>query len=268
MYGYGQRSWSLGFGRPWTPAVRAIIIACGAAWLLQLLLGGTGIPRLLALDTAHPLQLWRPLTYLFLHGGLFHLLFNMFAVWMFGSELEARLGTRRFLVYYFATGIGAGLTVTLIDLLLGRTSLVIGASGAVFGLLLAYGVLYAERVITLLVFFVLPVSMKAKHFVIVFGVLELLFGIAGETGIAHFAHLGGMAVGWLILPWVQRLSPSSPAGAPVPRALRAHWEAWRRARDQRRMDALLEKVNTRGIQSLSAAERDFLHRMSRRSRWN
>ena len=135
MYGYGRQRWALGFGRPWTPAVRAIILACVAAYVVQLLLSHTAVPGLLALDTAHPLQVWRAATYLFLHGGVFHLLFNMFAVWMFGSELEERMGTRRFLVYYFVTGVGAGLSVTLLDLLFARQSLVVGASGAVFGLL-------------------------------------------------------------------------------------------------------------------------------------
>ena len=160
------------------------------------------------------------------------------------------------------------MSVTLVDRLLGRESLVLGASGVVFGLLLAYGVLFAERVITLLVFFVLPVKMKAKHFVVVFGVIELLFGMAGGTRVAHFAHLGGMLFGWLFL------RAPAPAGYPSRRGpgllagLRERLALLTRVRDDRRMDELLQKVNDRGIGSLTAGEKKFLHRMSRRKRWS
>lgn len=254
-----------GFGRPWTPAVRALILACGGVWLAQLLLG-PGFTEWLGLDTARPWQLWRWASYLFLHGGLFHLLFNMFALWMFGSDVEERLGTERFVAYYLLTGIGAAFSVVLVDLLFGRQSFVVGASGAVFGILLAYGVLYAERTITLLVFFVLPVSMKARHFVAVFAVLELLFGVAGGDRVAHFAHLGGMLFGLLLLR-----TPATSVlggGAEHLRRLRDHLATLNRARDDRRLDELLGKVNEKGIGSLNDDEKRFLHRMSRRKRWH
>jgi membrane associated rhomboid family serine protease len=267
--GYGGTGFSLGFGRPWTPAVRLLILACGGMYLAQLLFGRSfPVEELLALDTGRPLEAWRWATYAFLHGGVFHLLFNALAIWMFGSDVEARLGTPRFAAFCAATGVGAALCVILVDALLGRTSIVLGASGIVFGLLMAYGVLFAERVITLLVFFVLPVSMKAKHFVLVFGVVELLFGMAGGDRVAHFAHLGGMAVGWLFLKapaGPRRLAPRGPG--PLA-ALRARLAAFTRARDDRRMDELLQKVNDRGIGSLTEAEKKFLHRMSLRKRWN
>jgi membrane associated rhomboid family serine protease len=257
-----------GFGRPWTPAVRAIILACGGAYLAQLLLARTGIPDLLALDTTRPFEAWRWVTYLFLHDGPFHLLFNGLAIWMFGSEVEERLGTRRFVAYYLVTGVGAALTVTGVDLALGRAGLVVGASGAVFGLLLAYGVLFAERVITLLVFFILPVSMKAKHFALVFGAIELLFGISGDDRIAHFAHLGGMLFGLLWFA-VERGGGGVPAlsGRGPLRGWGERLRALGRARDDRRMDALLAKVNERGIGSLTGREKAFLHRVSRERRW-
>ncbi|MBI4918139.1 MAG: rhomboid family intramembrane serine protease [Acidobacteria bacterium] len=257
-----------GFGRPWTPAVRAIIVACGGAYLAQLLLSRTGIPDLLALDTARPFEAWRWVTYLFLHDGPFHLLFNVLAIWMFGSEVEERLGTRAFVAYYLVTGAGAALTVTGVDLALGRASLVVGASGAVFGLLLAYGVLFAERVVTLLLFFVLPVSMKAKHFAIVFGAIELLFGIAGTDRIAHFAHLGGMLFGllWFAAARGGGRAPARFGRGPL-HGWRARLRAASRARDDRRMDALLTKVNERGIGALTDREKAFLHRVSRERRW-
>jgi membrane associated rhomboid family serine protease len=269
---YGSPSYAgsgFGFGRPWTPAVRALIIACGGVYLAQLLFGRTfPIVELLALDTARPLEIWRWVTYAFLHGGAFHLLFNALAIWMFGSEIEERLGTRRFALFCAVTGVGAALSVVLVDRVLGRESLVLGASGVVFGLLMAYGMLFAERVITLLVFFVLPVSMKAKHFVVAFGAIELLFGMAGGDRVAHFAHLGGMLFGWLFLRAPARSSPRGAGGPGLFAALRDRLAATTRARDDRRMDELLQKVNDRGIGSLTEGEKQFLHRMSRRKRWN
>jgi membrane associated rhomboid family serine protease len=267
--GYG-----FGIGRPWTPAVRALILACGGGYLAQLLLGrAVPLVDLFALDTARPLELWRWLTYLLLHDGPFHLLFNALAIWMFGSDVEERLGTRRFVAYCAVCGAGAAVSVVLVDLLLGRASLVIGSSGVVFGLLLAYGLFFAERVITLLVFFVLPVSLKARHFVLVFGAIELLFGISGGTRVAHFAHLGGMLFGWLFLRASAGGASAGGAarargGAGVLEPLRRRLAVFTRARDDRRMDELLQKVNASGIASLTEAEKRFLHRMSRRKRWD
>jgi hypothetical protein len=126
--------------------------------------------------------------------------------------------------------------------------------------------LFAERVITLLVFFVLPVSMKAKHFVLIFGAVELLFGMAGGDGVAHFAHLGGMLFGWLFLRGA-RAAPAHSGGPGLLAPLRERLAVFTRARDDRRMDALLQKVNDRGIGSLTGSEKQFLQRMSRRKRW-
>jgi membrane associated rhomboid family serine protease len=258
-----------GFGRPWTPAVRALIIACGAGYLAQLILGrALPIEELLVLDTSRPLELWRWVTYAFLHGGPLHLLFNALAIWMFCSDVEERLGTRRFAAFCAVCGVGAAASVVAVDRLLGRESLVLGASGIVFGLLMAYGVLFAERVITLLVFFVLPVSLKAKHFVVIFGVIELLFGTAGGSRIAHVAHLGGMLFGWLFLRAPAASRGRGPAGQGLLGRLRERLARLTRERDDRRMDALLQKVNERGIGSLTAGEKKFLHRMSQRKRWH
>ena len=130
---YGAPSYAgsgFGFGRPWTPAVRGLILACGGVYLSQLLLGRTfPIVELLALDTGRPLEIWRWATYAFLHGGAFHLLFNALAIWMFGSEIEERLGTQRFMTFCAVSGVGAALSVILVDRLLGRESMVLGASG-------------------------------------------------------------------------------------------------------------------------------------------
>jgi membrane associated rhomboid family serine protease len=157
-------------------------------------------------------KIWQPVTYMFMHGDFSHLFFNMFALWMFGRGLEQELGTKRFLTYYLVCGIGAGLVqlgVAQIDLMrLSEASILyqsylctptVGASGAVFGLLLAFGMLHPNATIMLLI---PPIPMKAKWFVIIYGLLELLFGVSGKMdSVAHFAHLGGMFWGWLLLIW-------------------------------------------------------------------
>ena len=277
MHGYtSQNRPAIGFGRPWTPMVRILILINGGVFLFQLavsMTAATPLSALFGLDTAYPFHLWRYATYLFLHGGAFHLLFNMFALWMFGSDIEEYFGSRRFLQYYFFTGVGAGVCVMLIDLVAGQRSLVIGASGAVYGILLAFGTIYAERIITLLLFFVMPVTMKARTFVIVFGVVEFFMGISpGDSGVSHFAHLGGMAFGFIFLR--SPLAKGSIGGGKglfgggrFVGSLRRRIETAWSDRDDKRMDDLLKKVNEKGIQSLSDEEKQFLHQMSRRKRW-
>lgn len=162
-----------------------------------------------ASDFFRPHQL---VTYMFLHdnGGIGHLFFNMFSLWMFGRTLEYTMGSRRFLTYYLVCGIGAALFFWLVswaeltwlapwkwaEIMVTPT---LGASGAVYGLLLAFGMLYSNSVIMLLI---PPIPMKAKYFVIVFGLIELLLGVfrPGDS-IAHFAHVGGMLWGLALLLW-------------------------------------------------------------------
>ena len=151
-------------------------------------------------------HIWQPLTYMFLHANFGHIFFNMFALWMFGRTLEYELGSKRFLTYYMVCGVGAGVLQLLVGWLeyrygnVGMMALMVptvGASGAVFGLLLAFGVMHPNAVIMLLI---PPIPMKAKWFVVVYGVIELFFGISGRMdGVAHFAHVGGMLWGFLLL---------------------------------------------------------------------
>lgn len=144
---------------------------------------------------------WQLVTYAFLHGSLMHLLLNMYALWLFGSRLEQAWGGRRFSVYYFTCVVGAALTqlaVSEIALLQGEPAYpVLGASGGVFGILLAFGLLFPETELLLLF---PPVPIKAKWFVLAYGTIELVAGVTGTAaGVAHFAHLGGMLSGWLLL---------------------------------------------------------------------
>lgn len=147
------------------------------------------------------------ITYMFMHGGFWHLFCNMFSLWMFGGLLERFLGVKRYLLYYFVCGFGAGVAQELVwqfslqDMeYLFNSVLTIGASGAVFGILLAYGMLFPNMPLYIIPF---PFPIKAKWFVIGYGVFELFYGVTGDaSGIAHFAHVGGMVTGIiLILYW-------------------------------------------------------------------
>ena len=142
-------------------------------------------------------------TYMFLHASVEHIFFNMFALWMFGRTLEYELGSKRFLIYYMVCGVGAALIQLATAYLTGEMPIqLVGASGAVMGLLLAFGVMHPNAVIML---FIPPIPMKAKWFVVIYGVIELFLGWTGFGGnVAHFAHVGGMLWGLLLLQWWKR----------------------------------------------------------------
>ena len=192
-----------------TPVVRILLILNGLVFVAQIV-AARPLMLWLALwpiglfgpeDGAFPFQPWQILTYAFLHGGIAHLALNMYALWMFGTRLEYRWGSRAFLAFYLACVAGAALTQLLeseIALARGGAAYpVLGASGGVFGVLLAFGLTYPE--VRLMLLFP-PVSVKAKWFVLGYGAVELLAGVTGTaTGVAHFAHLGGMLTGWLVL---------------------------------------------------------------------
>lgn len=138
-------------------------------------------------------------TYMFLHGGFGHLFSNMFALWMFGRTLEYELGQQRFLTYYMVCGIGAALIQIGIASIFGESLTLLGASGAVMGLLLAFGVMHPNNMIYIIP---LPFPIKAKWFVVGYAVLEIALGWSGaDTGVAHFAHVGGMLWGLALLYW-------------------------------------------------------------------
>jgi len=216
-------SYSLGPG-PLTPAVRALIalnvVGFLATFLLPSLTVWLGLIPALVVGRW---WIWQPLTYMFLHGGLFHLLFNMLALWMFGVELERLWGTRFFVRYYLVAGVGAAAITILLALLpfpfaddIYR-AVTVGASGAIYGLLLAYGMTYPNRIIYLIIF-----PLPAKTFVVIVGAIALYSSVtAAGGGVAHATHLGGLLVGYLYLMWT---------GARVSSRLRSQWLRWRMAR--------------------------------------
>ena len=206
-----------------TPVVRGLLYANIIVFILQYLTG----PRLLidgALWPWHGAQLygtppfepWQLITYAFLHGGFWHIFGNMFALYIFGPDVEALIGSRRFTFYYFVCVIGAALTQLLVvaDLHPGPYP-TIGASGGIFGILLLYGLAFPHRQLLLLF---PPIPIRAWLLVTLYGLLELGLGVFGtEQGVAHFAHLGGMATGFLLIlywRWQGRDSRDRPFSGP------------------------------------------------------
>jgi membrane associated rhomboid family serine protease len=197
-------AYSFGPG-PLTPAIKALVIANIAMFVIASDMFAPALKLWLGMSPSAMigrLQLWQPFTYMFLHSGIFHILFNMLALWMFGVELERMWGSRNFLKYYFVCGVGAALTTTLLaftplpfaDQL--YYSLTIGASGAVYGVLLAYALYFPNRPIYMYMVFPIP----AKYFVMIIGAISLLSSMGGPGGgIAHTTHLGGLVVGYLYL---------------------------------------------------------------------
>ena len=205
---YASSSFSFGPG-PISTAMKALIGANVVMFVAQLL-----FPIVTDVLGLHPawvlryLWVWQLGTYMFLHGGVFHILFNMLTLWMFGTELERRWGTRYFLKFYAVTGIGAGLLTVLFSLLpFGfaqqlQYSNIIGASGAIYGLLLAYAIYFPERPILMVVFWV-----PARVCVAILGAIALLTSLSEAGGVANATHLGGLLVAYLMLksgrlhPW-------------------------------------------------------------------
>lgn len=216
-----------------TPAVKALIAANVVLYLATALVPSIAI--LLGLTPSavfRDLWVWQPLTYMFLHTELMHLLFNMLALWMFGTELERLWGTHKFAKYYGITGVGAALTTLAASLLpFASTSsiyyaITLGASGAIYGLLLAWGMYFPDRQILMFLLFPVP----ARVFVIIMGAIALWLSMtATGGGIAHVAHLGGMVFGYLYL-----ISGRGGLSA----ELKYRYLKWKMARSRRRFEVV------------------------------
>ena len=225
--------------------------------------------------------LWQFLTFQFLHGGLLHLLLNCWGLYVFGRAVEDAVGRRSFLLLYFSSGVLGGLC-QMVGAMLWRSHLggaVMGASAGLFGLIAAYATLYPERQLTLLLFFVIPVSMRAK-FLLLFSALLAVFGIVFPDGqVAHAAHLGGMIMGIAyvrqIIHWQWNwLHFRHPPRRPLPRELvkvmASKWPGARKASPDvsgelsteeflsREVDPILDKISAHGIHSLTERERKIL----------
>jgi len=213
-------------GGRWTPAVKTLVIACAIGFLLQIFDRLSGAPSLVDKFGLVPAEvtgkyyLWQLVTYIFLHGGFFHILFNMFGLYMFGSELEATWGTREFTKFFFLCGIGGALASVLVSP--HSFVLIIGASGAIFGLLVAYGVLFPNRLIYL--YMIIPI--QAKWFVIIYGAINFLSALSvSNSGVAYVTHVGGMVVGFVYLK-----------GARFFFDFRGRYDRWQRNRLRRKFE--------------------------------
>ena len=207
-------------------------------------------------------MIWQPLTYMFIHGDFFHLFMNMFVLWMFGSEMESIWGSRGFLKYYFITGIGSGLIWLLLNIS-NPFSVLIGASGAIYGVLLAYGLMFPNRKV--LIYFLFPI--KVKYFVLLLGVIAFISSI-GDTGsnISHLTHLSGMLIGFIYLKSPLNMSKVSLLFYSILAEIRYKREEKKQAKylnTKRHIDRLLDKINEVGYDGLDENEKKDLYNHSR-----
>jgi membrane associated rhomboid family serine protease len=242
--------------------VGKLIIINVVAFVLQLLFA-PHFDLLFALQPRAVVQnfyVWQLLTYMFLHGGVWHLLFNMIVLFFFGSALEMVWGAKRFLQYYLVCGVGAGLTHMAVS----YNSAVIGASGAIYGLLLAYAIMYPNQYVLLM--FAIPV--KVKYLVAGLAAFDLLMGMQGQDGIAHFAHLGGALTGLLFF----RSEIRRRIGLST-RSMRAKhkWKTFVHDRRDRQsenetanIDSILDKISAKGYENLTSTEKRILENYSRK----
>ncbi|UCC79810.1 MAG: rhomboid family intramembrane serine protease [Candidatus Zixiibacteriota bacterium] len=208
------------------------------------------------------LFIWQPVTYMFLHGGTWHILINMFILWMFGSELERTWGTREFLKFYFIAGIGAGLVNVVFSIFSPETwhIPIIGASGAIYGILVAYAMLFPNRLVY--VYFLIPV--KVKYLVIFLVVIEFLSTYRAD-GVAHFAHLGGALFGFLYLRYNMRWRLRKWSVSEFVQRLREERVTRKREEGDKLMDevdAILDKINKVGYENLTRREKKILEKAS------
>ena len=256
------------FGGPWTRGiVTKIVIVNIAVFILEILLIRTDFINMFGLSPRAVLTrgfVWQLFTYMFLHGGFWHLILNMFIIWMFGSQLEAVWGGERFLRYYLICGLGGA----LFSFIFAYNTLVIGASGAGYGILLAYAVLFPYNQIY--VWGIFPV--RARTLVIVLAAIEFLSGISGGDGIAHFAHLGGMAAGLLYMrtdyrAWrVWRRIGEIFKGMPIRIKLRDDEDEETGEPDAEKIDSILDKLSEKGYENLTETERRILENYSDRTK--
>jgi len=277
------------------PVIKMLLIANAAVFLIVMFLGNFRIgdyPLVVFLNQAFALMpigegfaVWQLFTYMFMHASFSHIFFNMFALWMFGMELENSWGSRKFLTYYLVCGLGAGLANLLIAPLFTSTGPTVGASGAIYGVLLAFGMLFPDRLIY--IYFFVPI--KAKYFVGLYMIFEFVtVGLGGSDGIAHFAHLGGAFVGLVYIlsdgydfsflprlfrPNRSRTDWSSPGqvwqdSQNISDAqiydIKDHKSDQTQATTQHQIDEILDKISRGGYQSLTDEEKKILFEASKK----
>ncbi len=288
----GPRRASLfGMRSPWQmSAVSILVLATVAVFLLDWMARGvlSQYGALTVVDTVYRLQVWRLLTYQFLHGGFWHIFINMLILWMLGRYLEAGLGRKQFFYLYFLSGVVGGLAQIGFDFAMhaqygvqwtSRGALhylempAVGASGSVMGVLMAFGTLYPREILYVFIFF-FPVPIEARWLALGYFVIETIYAwqalsTGAITGVAHAAHAGGLVVGFVWIKFGQaiygRLKALAPKGG-GPGSPRRWQGLGREPAERAEVDRILEKIHRQGIDSLSTREKLFLQEMSRKYR--
>jgi membrane associated rhomboid family serine protease len=266
--GFGGGSARFGPGLSLPPVVKRLLIANAAVFLLSRMIPGIPLEQIesmfgfVAADVFGRGRVWQFATYMFLHGGLFHILFNMLLLWMFGTTVEHRWGSRAFVTYYAVCGLGGAVLSWVMDP--GSSIPMIGASAATLGVLLAYTLMYPDQKV--LLYFVIPIKMKVLLWLLV--AVDLIGAVGllkGNT--AHFAHLGGLLFGYLYLKQDWRMGALGRKF----RGARARQQMKQRAKDaeravsrQEEIDRILEKISAEGMSSLTERELKILREASRR----
>ena len=268
-------------GGPITPIVKKLMIINGAIFLFQQFMGlfiPGFIESIFGLSHTglfYEFKVWQPFTYMFIHGGWMHIIFNLIALWMFAGELEQMWGSRVFLRYYLFSGLGAGLFIVIMNFIIftrtGNAPVTIGASGAIYGILLAYGITWPNREV--LLYFVLPV--KIKYLIIAFGLFEFFGTLSSAVGsggnISHIGHLGGLISGYIYIMYKRGGSQPEFEKSKYnnnvhlineflkkERLKRKQQEIDKRIEAKNIIDVLLEKIARDGMSSLSPKERKML----------
>ena len=267
-FNYQRQQWKQNPLSPslFTDAIKFIILINFLIFILQYLSGMEDelftIFGIVPSKTFGELMLWQPFTYLFFHGGIWHVLINMFVLWMFGSELEKFWGKKEFLRFFFITGIGSGLITILFSL--SSTNPVVGASGAIYGVLLAYGLLFPNRLVYL--YFLIPI--KVKYLVILIGAIAFFSSLnPGNSNISHLTHLSGMVIGFIYLRSSINWNTINHFVIHRKDEIKRHYEDKKNEKREAlklQVDAILDKINDVGYDNLSESEREFLFKASKK----
>ena len=267
-FNYQRQQWKQNPLSPslFTDAIKFIISINFLIFILQYLSGMEGelftIFGIVPSKTFGELMLWQPFTYLFFHGGIWHVLINMFVLWMFGSELEKFWGKKEFLRFFFITGIGSGLITILFSL--SSTNPVVGASGAIYGVLLAYGFMFPNRLVYL--YFLIPI--KVKYLVMLIGAIAFFSSLnPGNSNISHLTHLSGMVIAFIYLRSSINWNTINHFVIHRKDEIKRHYEDKKNEkRDALKLqvDAILDKINDVGYDNLSESEREFLFNASKK----
>jgi len=258
-------------GPPLTPAVKNLLFLNIGIFIFQFLFEKTVAVDLIPWFGLQPtflqdLTWWQIISYMFLHAGPMHLFMNMIMLWLFGSEVEANWGSKAFLKYYMICGVGAGLLQVFFSVFIFVSpNTIVGASGAIMGLLMAFALIDPDREITFLLLLVLPIRLKAKYLVIIFAALSLFLGLDNKDNVAHFAHLGGMLVGYvylkldwrtnMIAAWFEKRNSSKEV---IKKAQKRQHEK----NVRQNVDDILDRINEVGYENLTEEEKSTLKRAS------